>query len=371
MHVVNFTFTVLDEGEAAYSSDGNHPIAIFREQENYDSLFRALADVRKEVNELKRIKVAENWYTIEYFLGGDMKFLALATGIDSAASTYACVWCKCPATDRFDADMAWSAIDTSKGARTVEENFQNSKLPKSKKKFNVSHEPLFRNIPLDHVIVDNLHLFLRISDVLIDLVITDLKREEAIDKVKKFSSFSVERFRHLQKYEEFVASLGIPSFRFYIGQNSKVLKCRTLTGPEKLKLFTRIDIPSLLPNKSLSHTQSIQSLWCLFFELNKRLSRRPHEITAHEHSDFGQLARDWVRSFIRVYHSSKVTPYMHVMMFHVEEFIRLHGALLPFTQQGLEKYNDVMTKMYFRSSSHRGEEALKQIMEKGNRLESF
>ena len=29
LHVVNFTFTVLDEGAAAYTSDGNHPLVIF------------------------------------------------------------------------------------------------------------------------------------------------------------------------------------------------------------------------------------------------------------------------------------------------------------------------------------------------------
>ncbi len=41
--------------------------------------------------------------------------------------------------------------------------------------------------------------------------------------------------------------------------------------------------------------------------------------------------------------------------------------------EGLEKYNGVITKMYFRSSLRTqlgpGEEAVKQITEKGNRLE--
>lgn len=49
--------------------------------------------------------------------------------------------------------------------------------------------------------------------------------------------------------------------------------------------------------------------------------------------------------------------------------MEVHGALLQFTQQGLEKYNDVMTKDYFRSSSHKGEECLQQILQKQNRLE--
>ncbi len=179
LHVVNFTFTLLDEGEAAYSSDGNHCLAIIKEPENYDSLFNALGDLRQEVASLKRIQVEGQVYDIEYFLGGDWKFLAIATGIDSVCSTYACVWRKCPSSDRFDADKTWSITDTTKGARTVKETCDLAKLPKSRRKFNVSHAPLFPDIPLDHVIIDNLHLFLRISDTLIDLVITEMKRQDA------------------------------------------------------------------------------------------------------------------------------------------------------------------------------------------------
>ena len=56
-------------------------------------------------------------------------------------------------------------------------------------------------------------------------------------------------------------------------------------------------------------------------------------------------------------------------MNHVSESMTLHGRILPFTQQGLEKYNDVTTKDFFRSTNHKGETALRQIMEKQNRLE--
>ena len=57
------------------------------------------------------------------------------------------------------------------------------------------------------------------------------------------------------------------------------------------------------------------------------------------------------------------------MAYHVGEFIRIHGGILPFTQQGMEKVNDVFTKVYFRATNHKGETALRQVMEKQNRLE--
>ena len=80
LHVINFTFTLLDEGEKAYSYEGNHCLAIFKEQEDYDGLQSALKDIIKEVDTLNMIKVKDTVFSIEYFLGGDWKFLAIVTG---------------------------------------------------------------------------------------------------------------------------------------------------------------------------------------------------------------------------------------------------------------------------------------------------
>ena len=59
------------------------------------------------------------------------------------------------------------------------------------------------------------------------------------------------------------------------------------------------------------------------------------------------------------------------VMQHVSQFMTLSGAILPFTQQGLEKYNDLVTKDYFRSSSHRVQECWTQILQKQNRIEDL
>ena len=75
------------------------------------------------------------------------------------------------------------------------------------------------------------------------------------------------------------------------------------------------------------------------------------------------------RDFISVYHTDRVTPYIHAMMNHVSQFMKIHGSIVPFMQQGLEKLNDTITKNFFRATSHHGEDALRQLMEKQNRLE--
>ena len=61
---------------------------------------------------------------------------------------------------------------------------------------------------------------------------------------------------------------------------------------------------------------------------------------------------------------------MHAMAQHVPEFLQLHkGNIVQFTQQGLEKLNDVSTKNYQRSSNHRDHEALKEMLQKMNKIE--
>ena len=82
LHVINFTFTLLDEGEKAYLYEGNHPLAVFRAPESYASLMKSLRDDISEVEQLQKTTVDEDTCTfeMEYFLGGDWKFLALVTG---------------------------------------------------------------------------------------------------------------------------------------------------------------------------------------------------------------------------------------------------------------------------------------------------
>ena len=72
-------------------------------------------------------------------------------------------------------------LDPKLGARTIEENIRLAQS-RSKQRFNVSHLPLFTNIPLTRVVVDNLHMFLRVTDTLIDRLIAELRKLDQVDK---------------------------------------------------------------------------------------------------------------------------------------------------------------------------------------------
>jgi hypothetical protein len=104
LHVVNFACTLLNEGSLACSPFGNHSLAIMQVCEDYDSLAGSLTDTVNEASELKSVTINENEHRVEYFLGGDLKFLAIVCGIEAANAIFSCVWCKCSSTNRWDMD---------------------------------------------------------------------------------------------------------------------------------------------------------------------------------------------------------------------------------------------------------------------------
>ena len=363
LHVVNFAFTLLDEGEKAYSASGNHCVAIIKEPESYEALKPALEDIIKEVETTQSLCINKTTYSLEYYLGGDWKFLAMATGIDSASSEYACIWCKCPALERHITDEKWSITDIECGARSIGENIRIASS--RQKQFNVSRQSLFPTIPLTRVVVDNLHMFLRVGDVLIDLLIGSLR---VLDRVNQSLHVrSLDGLTHLKTFESQVKQLGISGYSFYIGKQSQKLKWRTLTGPEKLTLFTNFNVLSVFPD--LPHSEEVQQLWKDLIIIHKLFSSKAEELTTEKIMEFETLSKAFVDNFIKIYPAKHVTPYMHCMMYHVSEFMQLHGSILMFTQQGLEKYNDLMTKDYFWATCHQNEQCLIQILQKQNRLE--
>ena len=97
--------------------------------------------------------------------------------------------------------------DVSKGARTCELITKWSRQGK----FSCKHLPLFDFIPMDRVVIDTLHLFLRISDVLAQLLIQDLRIAECIEKNQKFQKgFDRTKYTHMAIYEQFVKCFRIP-----------------------------------------------------------------------------------------------------------------------------------------------------------------
>ena len=119
-HIINVSYTIIEEKNCT-SERGNYLLAIVQCPETGECIKEALSELINEFNNLEQFEVDGRVIIVDKFLGGDLKFLNQVTGIGGFASTYSCLWCKCPRNDRSDTSMHWSMTDTSKGARTVEE----------------------------------------------------------------------------------------------------------------------------------------------------------------------------------------------------------------------------------------------------------
>ena len=154
----------------------------------------------------------------------------------------------------------------------------------------------------------------------------------------------------------------------YVDKESKHLKWRDLTGPEKLRLFRAIKIPELFP--ALPSGEKVQQLWENLQGIYKILWSFK-KLDKPEIKDFTKKTKSWISLFTDTYQTCHVTPYMHVLVEYIPTFLEKFGSLTIYSQQGLEKLNDEITKAYFKSTNHHNKTAMFQIMLKLNRLETL
>ena len=292
LKVVNIAFTVIDEGERANSVLGNYTIAILKVEENYEQLAAGLQDIISDAKDCNAIVIDGQQYNIEYYLGGDLKFLAIVCGLEAANAEYACIWCKCPKGKRDDMTMEWSLTDSSKEARTIEEIATKSTLGKrNAERYNCCHIPLFPFIPIERVIIDTLHLFLRISDNLTDLLIRDLKAQDDLDKKSRIKHNTT----NLEMYETHLNETWF--------EDMKELKYRDLTGPEKIRLFKNTDLRQQFPR--LPNNDKIHQLWSNFFTIINDINKE-----SNDYVEINIKTKAWVNDFTSIYQAKDVTPYI-------------------------------------------------------------
>jgi len=116
----------------------------------------------------------------------DYKFILKILGLKSATADYACAWCKVCKGDRWNVDQPFEQFNKPPIGRTMKEIKEMCKQnPTKKNKYNYvcTREPLI-NIDLDHIVVDELHLMLRVIDILLENLINyalDWDRRAEID----------------------------------------------------------------------------------------------------------------------------------------------------------------------------------------------
>jgi len=201
------SFALLDLGDDVIATKGNHAIAVVKGKDNFKTLQESFTDVFNEINKLhvnseNKIEVNDRVINLEFFLGGDYKFILLMMGLKGATSHYTCVWHK---DNRWDTSFPLHHSESSNPKRTIKEISELAKK-KGKQNYHCEYTPVV-TIELDHVILDELHLLLKILDVLIENLIQDaLEWDKKENKIREKAS---KKNTHSTNLQTTIQSCGI------------------------------------------------------------------------------------------------------------------------------------------------------------------
>jgi hypothetical protein len=140
---------------------------------------------------------------------------------------------------------------------------------------------------------------------------------------------------------------------------------RDLIGDEKRRLFSNINLKEMYKVSEVSKIDQIDELWRTFYNIWVSIKDKAYA----SYLDIKSQCIKWHDLFLKLFHSDKLTPYLHVFTFHVWEMIKVHGDISRFTMQGLEKLNDFTTMDYFGATNKHHDAYLVQLIKKRNRMD--
>ncbi|POG60491.1 hypothetical protein GLOIN_2v1787807 [Rhizophagus irregularis DAOM 181602=DAOM 197198] len=232
---------------------------------------------------------------------GYWKFMALVKGLKAANSKYFCLFCECLKDSRGNLNLRWNISENKKG---------------------VEHPSLFPIIKLDHWIPDELHIMLRITDILMGCLFGDLMID--LNEFKKVIKILIEK--EMQR-------IGLTHFQFFESKSKgKSWDWTSLTGPDKLIMLQHFDVTKFITG---DRGKKISLLWKEFFNLYQFL-RKDSFSDDSEINSFEINAKNWIKLFCEltigksnsinqrrcIFNPTDITPYMHIFVFHIPEFLR-------------------------------------------------
>ncbi len=317
------TIAILNDKQNIFVPDRHYTTVLFPRSEKYEILETMMSPFIQELDILKSdgLVVDGICWNFELYFSSDWKFLAICLGLNSPNSNYYCPWCQ---------------VSKSNQSET------NWKIEKEMDKINKSlsnypghiKRPLFHMIPLTHWIPDKLYIMLRIWDYLWNLVLTELKETDQFDD-----------FCHFEIAQE-MNQIGV-KFQFWSEQNSNSWNHTSLMEDNKLKVLEYFDLKKILPP---SCAEKIHQLWNGFRHLYLTLKSKNYDL-----QQFKFEAEEWLELFLTpdktilnstciikgLYNPSAITPYIHVLVCHIHEFMERHQqwGVSAFSCSPVEKKN--------------------------------
>ncbi len=227
------------------------------------------------------------------------------------------------------------------------------------------------DIPFTAFLIDILHKFLRVSDLLVELLLDDLFR---LDQIYANTKYSISTHKNTGALSDVLEKCKLAQIKE--GSTSKEMRShfKSFQGPKKIILFEQMNSLGLKNIfKKLNKKSDISRLWNQYWFIHKKL--RVDKITKYNFiieysSHFIENNCNYLLSlFIECYGKERMTPYLHSTCIHLHEMHKLHGNLNYYCNEGLEKMNDLSTHSFFRNTNKRAT-FIQQMLERDARFEN-
>lgn len=212
-------------------------------------------------------------------------------------------------------------------------------------------EPLFKFIEFQKTVVDPLHMMLRVSDKLFEILLfrlQELDKKQVTYKAGDLSTcFLSLAFLDYLKEEKMGCNLTAP---YYIVE--KEFKLRKLNENERIRIFEKLcfcnTLLKIFPNNIRKDKIIIiiNDVFKEFYTIIKLF--KTEEII--DKNELEVKIKSWLRILVKI--DKNITPYTHILCFHVSEFIENFKKLNLFSMQGLEKLNHITKINYFKQTNH-------------------
>jgi len=176
LKLLNFTFSAVDFlGSQSYI--GNYTLGLFEmQEESYNELNISLKEILASLEDFNFLSLNDKNYKIKFYLGGDLKFLANVMGLNSATANYPCVWWTCHKDNfQYYSKKVFSIKNNYEHARCCEESNMCLNKKTIDGRLGYMNASLITFIPNHQIIIDPLHVCLRISDKLFDHLLHDIE----------------------------------------------------------------------------------------------------------------------------------------------------------------------------------------------------
>ncbi|CAF2891906.1 unnamed protein product [Rotaria sp. Silwood2] len=251
-----------------------------------------------------------------------------------------------------------SSYDTTRGVRSLEEKricLAKKGKTGTNNELGYQSEPLFGNLfEFSDYVIDSLHMRLRIFDILLKDILAEASRTGEYEPA------------HTRKLEEKVEILNQHSisnigkrfsFKIETENNAKtIVPCGRFSGHlQELFFIDSFPYDKIIQNENISkNAKNLVNKFKSILQLTKTEKSKRTSILA-------DIAKSFVKDFRQSGLRTSCTPYMHLIGTHLAEQDE-NEDLTAYDMQGVEKSNDLLSRLYF-SSSNRAKTPLKTMVQ--------